>query len=456
MRRFSALTALLFGMHLIGGLAYSHHIPVSSFSSQCGENEQGGMAMVLEGYLNSRSSVAVKVNSLQAALFGLKAGELLEFGFSSRPKIVGLDGLEIKAEEIEGMIGRSVMATTDCVIRLKRRHQAVDDIVPLPNAGTDEYKNIVRAIQNNLNKLGYAAGTADGVYGNKTRAAIHQFSKSRGFSLSGEIDPHAFISISAALHEADVVYAAFINDDDAAFRFLDEGDNIDSVDRYGNTALYYFVENNNISAVEKLMKKGANPNIYKAISPLHMAAHRGDETMIEMLIGSGANINSQDQVGNSPIHNAANLGSPQTLSALLRLGASANSSSPQHSATPLMLLAQGGPIDEAQSLEMLRILLDAGAELNATDRRGFTAVHMAAFMGHDAMLDALIGAGADVNLHAKDGSTALHFAAMGNQKRTAKYLLGIGFPKELKNASGETAFELAKKHKHNNVLPYLK
>jgi len=46
----------------------------------------------------------------------------------------------------------------------------------------------VRAAQQKLNELGYDAGTADGVMGNKTRAALRDFQRARNLPQTGRID----------------------------------------------------------------------------------------------------------------------------------------------------------------------------------------------------------------------------------------------------------------------------
>jgi len=67
--------------------------------------------------------------------------------------------------------------------------------------------------------------------------------------------------------------------------------------------------------------------------------------------------------------------------------------------------AESGNIDE------VRTLLDAGAELNATDDEGFTALMYASWIGHSEVAKLLIEAGVDVNAQAKEGGTALMIAS---------------------------------------------
>ena len=63
-----------------------------------------------------------------------------------------------------------------------------------------------------------------------------------------------------------------------------------------------------------------------------------------------------------------------------------------------MLAAKDG------SLELVKLLLDAGSELNRVSIIGMTALMLAAEKGHTEIVKALIDAGADVNLLIEVGS----------------------------------------------------
>ena len=45
----------------------------------------------------------------------------------------------------------------------------------------------VKKVQKKLNKLGYKCGTADGIYGTKTKNAIKDFQRDEGMTVNGEI-----------------------------------------------------------------------------------------------------------------------------------------------------------------------------------------------------------------------------------------------------------------------------
>ncbi|KAH0547760.1 hypothetical protein FGG08_000017 [Glutinoglossum americanum] len=61
--------------------------------------------------------------------------------------------------------------------------------------------------------------------------------------------------------------------------------------------------------------------------------------------------------------------------------------------------------------EIARVLLGGGTEVNAQNRRGYMALHMAAFKRNGDLVRLLLEEGADATVRASDGWTALHMAA---------------------------------------------
>lgn len=76
--------------------------------------------------------------------------------------------------------------------------------------------------------------------------------------------------------------------------------------------------------------------------------------------------------------------------------------------------------------DAVHLLLDHGAEVNAQDASGNTALMGTCFKGYAEVADLLISKGADVNLRNGDGATALAFAVNFNQVDVAKLLLAHG------------------------------
>jgi len=97
--------------------------------------------------------------------------------------------------------------------------------------------------------------------------------------------------------------------------------------------------------------------------------------------------------------------------------------------TPLMLAAGGGParaqeeevVDKAgraDPIEVMKIIADAGADINAVNDQQNTALHLAAQRGSDKIVQYLINRGAKLDLKNKQGKTPAEVAP----KRTAELI----------------------------------
>ncbi len=87
--------------------------------------------------------------------------------------------------------------------------------------------------------------------------------------------------------------------------------------------------------------------------------------------------------------------------------------------------------------------LGAGADPNAVNAEGMTALHIAAWWQQTEAVRALLAAGADVHVRDPRGRTPLHYAALGGEKHTLALLLAAGADVNLADAQGETPLHLA-------------
>jgi len=107
----------------------------------------------------------------------------------------------------------------------------------------------------------------------------------------------------------------------------------------------------------------------------------------------------------SELADAAERGDAETVQTLIRAGADVNAAQ-NGGMTALHWAAQGG------HAEMARMLLVAGAFPDAATRNGgYTPLHLAARAGHEALLGVLLEGGADPSATNSLGTTPLHFAA---------------------------------------------
>ena len=90
-------------------------------------------------------------------------------------------------------------------------------------------------------------------------------------------------------------------------------------------------------------------------------------------------------------------------------------------------------LSEAQRLarevalaEIVRALVEAGADLNQARESGATPLHAASYKGHLAVVKYLVEAGADLNPGNYEGSTPLALACRAGHKKVVAYLKRAG------------------------------
>lgn len=161
---------------------------------------------------------------------------------------------------------------------------------------------------------------------------------------------------------------------------------VNTVDRFGRTGLYFASKTGPISLVKKLISLGAHIN-QSTPSILHGCAHgeSDNEAIVFALVKHGVNVDSVDERNRTPLYIAVQNSLVNVTKALIKCKANVNTAGELQSLTPLILCAGQSPtpIDAnsqeryIRSLKVLNILLENGADLRLTDSKGYTALHHA-------------------------------------------------------------------------------
>jgi ankyrin repeat protein len=122
--------------------------------------------------------------------------------------------------------------------------------------------------------------------------------------------------------------------------------------------------------------------------------------------------------------------------------------------TALMLAANLG------NLEMVEVLIDSGADVNAADERGFTALFHGCYnaehdRGYPDVVRALIDAGADVETRIVFGVRPLMYAAGYGEAGVVEALLEAGADPLARNEGGRTALMMVKDKDYVDVINLL-
>jgi len=105
------------------------------------------------------------------------------------------------------------------------------------------------------------------------------------------------------------------------------------------------------------------------------------------------------------------------------------------------------------SIEILAMLLDAGADPNAVSREGFSALYSSVVNGNASAAQLLLDRGADPNggQHPHKGVTPLHRAAQKGDEQMVSVLLNAGADGRRRNDNGRTPADEARRHGHDAI-----
>jgi uncharacterized protein len=216
---------------------------------------------------------------------------------------------------------------------------------------------------------------------------------------------------------------------DFAAMLIDAGADVNKWDFYGRTPLYSAIDLNTLprggrpdlpstdqltgyDIAEKLLKKGANPNIQLKLRPPYRNGvfDRGGDQVIS--------------TGATPLLVAAKVGDAKSVALLLKYKAIVDLPN-SNGVTPLMAAAgvgqgfnptRGRYKTDAEAVECLKLLKEAGGDINAKDERGLTSLHAAASLGWDGTIRTLVADGAQLEAVDNKGLTPIDYA-VGRHER---------------------------------------
>ena len=195
---------------------------------------------------------------------------------------------------------------------------------------------------------------------------------------------------------------------------------------------------NDSLSLEGLLKKPLNPDVAdeNGWKPLHHAAKQGHVEPIRLLLEAGAEIEAQNRWGMTPFCVAAWRGHVQCVYFLSEAGAS-NQPTQDEPTQDQENMKNMSPMHYAVAtnrLEIVRFLVETGANKDQLLSDGTTPMHLAVDEGHLDMIKLLVHLGTNTDLQISDdfedegwnGFTPMHIAVARNRLEIARFLVEAG------------------------------
>ena len=278
------------------------------------------------------------------------------------------------------------------------------------------------------------------------------------------------VDVRDSLGQTPLMLAIAFGSSEAVDLLLKAGADVKAATSSGVTALHW--SRGDANKVRRLLEQGADVNARSQLgrSPLIIAAaSTGSVEAVRMLLAGGAEVNVADNSGATPLMEATTADQEEVVRLLLERGADVN---PKDTGAPGMASLVGSPLSAAAlhgNTELVRLFLSKGAQVNAVSAANnvvkngpiafgkATALHMAAAGGSADVARILLDAGAAVDARDVRGVTPLTFAIATDRPQASlvRLLIERGADKTLRSNAGESAVDWARKYNNPAILAAL-
>lgn len=232
-------------------------------------------------------------------------------------------------------------------------------------------------------------------------------------------------------------------------QLLTEGNKIDARTSSNETPLIAAVGRGKLEAVQCLIEAGANldaktkPSAVAEgrLTALHRAVQIGHYRITKVLLEAGAEVDPISQSHRTPLLHACDADSLDMIRLLLDYGANPNGCDPGYD-TPLVIAAgfltasiiERRNLPEDRTVEIVRELIKRGADVNL-EGGGRFPLHATRSV---AVTKELLAAGADVNVRNREGETPLLLWALTGKLDLLRCYIAAGADVNVTNNNGDT------------------
>jgi ankyrin repeat protein len=423
----TAILSALAGLPLLASAALATETGTSPLASAAKEGDRAALRSLLDGRTNVDVPDADGTTALMWAAYRNDV-EMADILLSAGADVNAANEYGATALYAAAASADSVMTEKLLAARADPNARLLSGETPLMEAARRGNLAIVRLM---------LAGGADpdAQEANAGQNALMWAISERHSEVTAELVRHgADVNARSKNGFAAISFAAQQGDTNSIGTLLEAGANVNDVaPKSGLTPILIATAMGRTKAVVLLLDKGADPNVVAAngFAPLHLAAKRkGAVAIVSALLAHDAKpnvrVNAKKPVetvngiilnGATPLALAADINNFDVVKALVDGGADPLIPT-QENTTPVMMAAGAAiyatrprsPEERALAIKTVTFLVEHGSDVNGAGQFGWTAVHSAAYMGLNDVIEYLAGKGA--NLDSKDsfGQTPLSIA----------------------------------------------
>ncbi|XP_067454225.1 CARD- and ANK-domain containing inflammasome adapter protein [Thunnus thynnus] len=249
-----------------------------------------------------------------------------------------------------------------------------------------------------------------------------------------------------------------------------------TLDLQGKTPIHLAAENEHLNSVKVLVKEEAEQSeSHTQDTFLHMAAMEDNSRLAEMLLQSGAAVDARNNNKKTALFYAVARSDEKTVTVLLNAGAKVdydviNEAIKLNQESVLHLLL-GESFQGALSGEVLgpalfsavrqnydgvvTALIDSGANVNMSDKQGYTPLLLSAELGHTEVFRVLVAKQAKLDATLSDLSSALHLAVHSGSLSIVQTLLEKELDPNRAGPKAQTPLHLAAQYKRSDLVGLL-
>ena len=239
------------------------------------------------------------------------------------------------------------------------------------------------------------------------------------------------------VYDTSLVRAIKISDTDRVRTLMYADVNVNEKNYAGITPLTIAAEKGNMEIIKMLVEDGKavvnDPSSY-GVTPLIAAAAAGNDKVVEYLIAQGADVTAKDDLGKTALIYAIGFDNPKLISSLIKLDNKAVNLPDNSGNTPLIYAAQKGLVNN------IKLLLANGAKVDYRNpATGLCALSAAAAEDQSAAIRLLVRTGkADVNLPDLSGRTPIFYAVEQDKADALRTLISLGADVNAQDNNGVT------------------